>query len=211
MSRLPLLVGGVVGLSFLLLLAVFRSPVVAVKAAVLNLLSIGAAYGVVALVLGGGWAGRLVDIATATPLPAFVPVLMSAVLSGLSMDYEVFLMSRVREVRLRTGDGPQSVLAGLAGTGRVITAAAAIMVAVFAAFVPGDQVFLEVIGIGLAAAILVDATVVRMLPVPAVLQLLGRRAGGPALARPGAAGAARRGPAGGAHLPIPRRSTSRGG
>ncbi len=175
-GRLPLLVGGVVGLSFLLLLAVFRSPAVAVKAAVLNLLSIGAAYGVVALVLEGGWAGRLVGIDTATPLPAFVPVLMFAVLFGLSMDYEVFLMSRVREVWLRTGDASESVVAGLAGTGRVITAAAAIMVAVFAAFVPSDQVFLKVIGIGLATAILVDATVVRMLLVPAVLQLLGRRA-----------------------------------
>jgi RND superfamily putative drug exporter len=175
-GRLPLLVGGVVGLSFLLLLAVFRSPAVAVKAAVLNLASIGAAYGVVSLVLEGGWAGQLVGIDTTTPLPAFVPVLMFAVLFGLSMDYEVFLMSGVREAWARTGDSRAAVVEGMARTGRVITAAAAIMVAVFAAFVPSDQVFLKVIGIGLATAILVDATIVRMLLVPAVMQLLGDRA-----------------------------------
>ena len=175
-ERLPLLVGGVVGLSFLLLLAAFRSPAVAVKAAVLNLASIGAAYGVVALVLEGGWAGQLVGIDTATPLPAFVPVLMFAVLFGLSMDYEVFLMTGVREAWSRTGDARGAVVEGLSRTGRVITAAAAIMVAVFAAFIPSDLVFLKVIGIGLATAILVDATVVRMLLVPAVLQLLGDRA-----------------------------------
>lgn len=175
-GRLPLLVAGVVGLSFLLLLTVFRSWAVAVKAAVLNLASIGAAYGVVALVLEGGWAGQLLGIDTASPLPAFVPVLMFAVLFGLSMDYEVFLMSGVREAWTRTGDARGAVVSGLAGTGRVITAAAAIMVVVFGAFVPSDQVFLKVIGIGLATAILVDATVVRMLLVPAVMQLLGRRA-----------------------------------
>jgi len=175
-GRLPLLVGGVVGLSFLLLLVVFRSPAVALKAGVLNLASIAAAYGVVALVLEGGWAGQLVGIDTATPLPAFVPVLMFAVLFGLSMDYEVFLMSGVREAWARGGDARAAVVEGLTRTGRVITAAAAIMVAVFAAFVPSDQVFLKVIGIGLATAILVDATVVRMLLVPAVMQLLGDRA-----------------------------------
>jgi RND superfamily putative drug exporter len=149
---------------------------VAVKAAVLNLASIGAAYGVVALVLEGGWAGQLVGIDTTTPLPAFVPVLMFAVLFGLSMDYEVFLMTGVREAWARGGDAREAVVEGLSRTGRVITAAAAIMVAVFAAFVPSDLVFLKVIGIGLATAILVDATVVRMLLVPAVLQLLGDRA-----------------------------------
>jgi RND superfamily putative drug exporter len=121
-GRLPLLVGGVVGLSFLLLLAVFRSPAVAVKAAVLNLASIGAAYGVVSLVLEGGWAGQLVGIDTPTPLPAFVPVLMFAVLFGLSMDYEVFLMSGVREAWARTGDSRAAVVEGMARTGRVITA-----------------------------------------------------------------------------------------
>jgi RND superfamily putative drug exporter len=172
--RIPLLIGGVVLLSMLLLLVSFRSVVVALKAAVMNLLSVAAAYGVVALVLEGGWAGRLVGIDNATPLPAFVPVLMFAVLFGLSMDYEVFLVSRMREAWVRTGDNAQAVTEGLAGTGRVITAAAAIMIAVFAAFVPSQDIVLKVIGIGMASAILVDATVVRTLLVPAVMQLLGR-------------------------------------
>ena len=135
-KRIPLLIGGVVLLSMLLLLVSFRSVVVALKAAVMNLLSVAAAYGVVALVLQGGWAGQLVGIDTETPLPAFVPVLMFAVLFGLSMDYEVFLVSRMREAWLRTGDNSRAIVEGLAGTGRVITAAAAIMVAVFAAFIP---------------------------------------------------------------------------
>jgi RND superfamily putative drug exporter len=173
-SRLPLLIGGVVGLSFLLLLTVFRSVAVAIKAAVLNLLSLAAAYGVVALVLQGGWAGRLIGIDTPTPLPAFIPVLMFAVLFGLSMDYEVFLLTRIRERWLRTGDNSRSVTEGLTRTARVVTAAAAIMIAVFAAFVPSPVIFLKVIGVGMAAAILIDATVVRMLLVPAVMQLLGR-------------------------------------
>ncbi len=173
-KRLPLLIGGVVLLSMLLLVASFRSIAVAVKAAVMNLLSVAAAYGVVALVLQGGWAGQLVGIDTSTPLPAFVPVLMFAVLFGLSMDYEVFLVSRMREGWLRTGNNEQAILGGLAGTGRVITAAAAIMVAVFAAFVPSPDVVLKVIGVGMAAAIFIDATVVRLLLVPAVMHLLGR-------------------------------------
>jgi RND superfamily putative drug exporter len=174
--RIPLLLGGVVLLSVLLLLVSFRSVSVAVSAAVMNLLSVGAAYGVVALVLHGGWAGQLVGIDTATPLPAFIPVLMFAVLFGLSMDYEVFLVSRMRESWLRTGDSARAVVDGLAGTGRVITAAAAIMVAVFAAFVPSPEVFLKVIGIGMAAAILIDATVVRMVLVPATMHIFGRAA-----------------------------------
>ena len=172
-KRLPLLIGGVVLLSMLLLVASFRSIAVAVKAAVMNLLSVAAAYGVVALVLQGGWAGQLIGIDTPTPLPAFVPVLMFAVLFGLSMDYEVFLVSRMREVWLRTRSNEQAILGGLAGTGRVITAAAAIMVAVFAAFVPSPDVILKVIGVGMAAAIFIDATVVRLLLVPAVMHLLG--------------------------------------
>jgi RND superfamily putative drug exporter len=141
----------------------------------MNLLSVAAAYGVVALVLQGGWAGQLIGIDTATPLPAFVPVLMFAVLFGLSMDYEVFLVSRMRETWLRTGDNGRAIVEGLAGTGRVITAAAAIMVAVFAAFVPSPDLVLKVIGIGMASAIFIDATIVRMLLVPAVMHLLGRR------------------------------------
>jgi putative drug exporter of the RND superfamily len=174
-KRIPLLIAGVVLLSMILLLVSFRSVTVAAKAAVMNLLSVSAAYGVVALVLQGGWAGRLVGIDHESPLPAFVPVLMFAVLFGLSMDYEVFLVSRMRETWLRTGDNGRAIVEGLAGTGRVITAAAAIMVAVFAAFVPSPDLVLKVIGIGMASAIFIDATVVRMLLVPAVMHLLGRR------------------------------------
>ena len=173
-KRIPLLIGGVVLLSMLLLLISFRSIAVAVKAAAMNLLSVAAAYGVVALVLEGGWAGRIVGIDTETPLPAFVPVLMFAVLFGLSMDYEVFLVSRMREAWLRTKDNERAVLEGLASTGRVITAAAAIMVAVFAAFIPSHDVVLKVIGVGMASAIFIDATLVRLLLVPAVMHLLGR-------------------------------------
>lgn len=172
-KRIPLLIGGVVLLSMLLLLVSFRSVAVMIKAAVMNLLSVAAAYGVVALVLQGGWAGQLVGIDTPTPLPAFVPVLMFAVLFGLSMDYEVFLVSRMREGWLRTGDNGRAILEGLAGTGRVITAAAAIMVAVFAAFIPSPDVVLKVVGVGMASAIFIDATVVRMLLVPSVMHLLG--------------------------------------
>ena len=174
-KRIPLLIGGVVILSMILLLVSFRSVVVALKAAAMNLLSVAAAYGVVAFVLQGGWAGHLVGIDTASPLPAFVPVLMFAVLFGLSMDYEVFLVSRMRETWMRTGDNGQAIVQGLAGTARVITAAAAIMVAVFAAFVPSPDLVLKVIGIGMASAIFIDATVVRMLLVPAVMHLLGKR------------------------------------
>ncbi|HKA68725.1 MAG TPA: MMPL family transporter [Actinomycetes bacterium] len=174
-GRIPLLIAGVVALSMLLLLLAFRSVAIPVTAAVMNLLSVAASYGVVALVLQGGWAGQLIGIDTQTPMPAYVPVLMFAVLFGLSMDYEVFLVSRMRESWLRTnGHGSRAVVDGLAGTGRVITAAAAIMVAVFAAFVPSPEILLKVIGVGMVAAIAIDATVVRMLLVPAVMHLLGR-------------------------------------
>jgi putative drug exporter of the RND superfamily len=173
-DRLAPLIGGVVVVSMLLLLVAFRSVVIAITAAVMNLLSVAAAYGVVAYVLEGGWAGKLIGIDTATPLAAFVPVIMFALLFGLSMDYEVFLMSRVREAWVRTRDNSQAITTGLAGTGRVITAAAAIMIVVFAAIVPSDQVFIKVSGVGMVAAILVDATIIRMLLVPAVMHLLGR-------------------------------------
>ncbi|MFF2040881.1 MMPL family transporter [Kitasatospora sp. NPDC058170] len=172
--RIPLLVGGVVTVSMLLLLVAFRSVAVALKAAAMNLLSVGAAYGVVALVLRGGTAGRLIGIDNPTPLPAFVPVLTFAVLFGLSMDYEVFLVSRMREAWLRSGDNAESIVSGLAGTARVITAAAAIMVAVFAAFVPSPDLPIKVIGVGMGSAILIDATLVRLLLVPAVMHLLGQ-------------------------------------
>jgi putative drug exporter of the RND superfamily len=174
-ERLPLFIGGVVGLSFLLLVAAFRAPLVALKAGLLNVLSIGAAYGVVAMVADGGFLGELVGIDTATPVPPFIPVLMFAILFGLSMDYEVFLLSRIREEYLATGRTSGAVVEGLARTARVITAAAAIMVAVFAAFVLSGDVFTKLIGIGLGAAVLIDATVVRMVLVPAVMQLLGER------------------------------------
>jgi RND superfamily putative drug exporter len=173
-KRLPLLIGGVVLLSMLLLMLAFRSVVIPLTAAALNLLSVAAAYGVVALALEGGWLGQLIGIDTATPLAAFVPVLMFAILFGLSMDYEVFLLSRMRESWVRTGDNARAVTHGLASTGRVITAAAAIMIAVFAAFVPSSDVAVKVLGFGMAVAILIDVTVVRMLLVPATMHLLGR-------------------------------------
>ncbi|WP_116948200.1 MMPL family transporter [Jiangella endophytica] len=171
---LPLLIGGVVTVSMVLLLVSFRSIVVMLTAAVMNLLSVAAAYGVVALVLDGGWVGRLIGVETETPMPAYVPVVMFAVLFGLSMDYEVFLISRMRESWLRTRDNARAIVDGLAGTGRVITAAAAIMVTVFAALVPNPDVVLKSLGVGMAAAILIDATIVRMLLVPAVMHVLGR-------------------------------------
>ena len=174
-ERLPLFIGSVVGLAFLLLLASFRAPLVALKAAVMNVLSIAAAYGVVALVAGGGFAGQLVGIDTETPVPPFIPVMMFAILFGLSMDYEVFLISRIREAFIERGSTSEAVTEGVARTARVITAAALIMVAVFGAFVISDEVFLKLIGVGLASAIVIDATVVRMVLVPAVMQLLGDR------------------------------------
>ena len=175
-SRMPLFIAGVLGLSLLLILAVFRSPAIALKAGAFNLLSVGAAYGVLALFASGGWAGGLLGIDTDTPVPSAIPVIMFAILFGLSMDYEVFLLSRVREHYLKHGEPGRAVVEGVARTARVITAAAAIMVVVFLAFVFSDEVFLKLMGVGMATAILVDATVVRMLLVPAVMQLLGERA-----------------------------------
>jgi RND superfamily putative drug exporter len=173
--RLPLFIAGVVGLSFLLLLSAFRSPLIALKAGVMNLLSVGAAYGVMALFAGGGWFGSdLLGIDRATPVAPFIPVMMFAILFGLSMDYEVFLLSRVREEFLGHGDTARAVTDGLAKTARVITAAAAIMVVVFLAFVTSGEIFLGLLGIGMATAVLVDATVVRMVLVPALMQLFGR-------------------------------------
>jgi putative drug exporter of the RND superfamily len=173
-SRLPLFVAGIVGLSFVLLLFAFRSPLLALKAGIMTLLSIFAAYGVVAAVAEGGAIGDLIGVARDTPVPPFMPVMMFAILFGLSMDYEVFLLSRIREEYLRHGDNGLAVRDGLAKTARVITAAAAIMVAVFLAFVFSSEVFLKLMGIGMATAILVDATLVRMVLVPALMQLFGR-------------------------------------
>src|SRR3954469_9074170 len=174
-ARLPLFIAAVIVLSFILLLAVFRSVLVAAKAAVLNLLSIVAAYGVVAYACEGGWFGQLFGISTPTPVPAFIPMMMFAILFGLSMDYEVFLLSRVREEYLRTGDNGTAVADGLAATAKVITAAALIMTAVFGAFILDDQIFLKIIGIGMAAAVVIDATVIRLVLVPATMELLGDR------------------------------------
>ncbi len=173
-GRLPLFIGAVVGLSFLLLLAAFRSPLIALKAGVMNLLSVGAAYGVVALVAEGGFFGGLLGIDTDVPVPPFIPVIMFAILFGLSMDYEVFLLSRVREAFLGHRETSRAVTDGLAKTARVITAAAAIMVVVFLSFVFSTEVFLKLMGVGMAAAVFVDATIVRMVLVPAVMQLMGR-------------------------------------
>jgi RND superfamily putative drug exporter len=174
-ARLPLFIGAVLTLSFVLLLVVFRSVLVAVKAAAMNLLAIGAAYGVMAVALRGGWFGGLLGIHESTPLPVWAPMMMFALLFGLSMDYEVFLLSRIREEYLRTGDNASAVAHGMARTGRVITAAAGIMVTVFGAFLLGDAVLIKVIGLGLAVAVLLDATVVRMVLVPSTMELLGDR------------------------------------
>lgn len=174
-DRLPYLIGGVVIVSMLLLLVAFRSVVIAIKAAAMNLLSVAAAYGVLAYFLDGGWAGNLIGIDSAAPVPGYVPVIMFALLFGLSMDYEVFLLSRMRETWARTGDNNRAILSGVAGTGRVITAAATIMIVVFAALITIDNIQMKTFGVGMVAAILIDATIVRMLLVPAVMQLLGRR------------------------------------
>jgi putative drug exporter of the RND superfamily len=174
-GRMPLFIAGVVGLSFLLLLVAFHSPLISLKAAIMNLLSVSAAYGVMTLVAKGGAVGELIGIDHEVPVAPFMPVMMFAILFGLSMDYEVFLISRIREEYLKDGNTRRAVADGLAKTARVITAAAAIMVVVFLAFVASQEVFLKLFGIGLASAIFLDATVVRMVLVPAVMQLLGAR------------------------------------
>src|SRR5207342_2486 len=174
-DRMPLFIIGVVGLSFLLLLLAFHSPLISLKAGVMNLLSVSAAYGVMTLVAKGGAVGGLIGIDHEVPVAPFMPVMMFAILFGLSMDYEVFLISRIREEYLKDGNNSRAVADGLAKTARVITAAAAIMVVVFLAFLAAQDVFLKLFGIGLASAIFLDATVVRMVLVPAVMQLLGSR------------------------------------
>jgi RND superfamily putative drug exporter len=175
-ERMPLFFGIVIGLSCLLLAAVFRSVVVPLKAALVNLLSIGAAYGVVVAVFQWGWGKGLVGVAQAGPIEPFLPMMLFAILFGLSMDYEVFLLSRVHEDYRRTGDPSGAVAHGLAATARVIAAAAAIMVAVFLAFVFSDDRVTKMFGLGLAVAVLVDATVVRLVLIPATMELLGHRA-----------------------------------
>ena len=174
-DRIPLFIIGVVGLSFLLLLVAFHSPLISLKAGIMNLLSVCAAYGVMTLVAQGGAVGELIGIDHEVPIAPFMPVMMFAILFGLSMDYEVFLVSRIREEYLKDGNTRRAVADGLAKTARVITAAAAIMVVVFLAFIAAPDVFLKLFGIGLAVAIFLDATLVRMVLVPAVMQLLDSR------------------------------------
>ncbi|MGH9155427.1 MAG: MMPL family transporter [Acidimicrobiales bacterium] len=174
-SRLPLFIAVVVGLSFLLLMAVFRSVLVALKAAIMNLLSIAAAYGVLVAVTQWGWMKDVFGIDSTGPVASFIPMMMFAILFGLSMDYEVFLLSRVREEYLRTGDNGLAVADGLAATARVITAAAAIMVMVFLSFILGPELVIKQVGLGLAAAIFIDATLIRMVLVPSTMELLGKR------------------------------------
>ncbi|MCB5167631.1 MMPL family transporter [Streptomyces bambusae] len=175
-SRLPLIIAVVVGLAFLVILIVFRGLLVAVKAAVLNVLSIGASYGVVVAVFQWGWGGPALGVNGAVPIESYVPMMMFAIVFGLSMDYEIFLLSRVHEAWLRTGDAQASVAHALEITARVITCAALIMVSVFAAFIVSDNIVVKMLGLGLAASVLIDATIVRLLLVPAVMTLLGKSA-----------------------------------
>ncbi|SES15527.1 MMPL family transporter [Streptomyces qinglanensis] len=175
-GRLPLIIGVVVALALVIILIVFRGVLVAVKAAVLNLLSIGASYGVLVAVFQWGWGGPALGVSGAVPIESYVPMMMFAIVFGLSMDYEVFLLSRVRAAWERTGDSRGSVAHGLERTARVITCAALIMASVFAAFILTDNIVVKMMGLGLAVSVLIDATIVRLLLVPAVMTLLGQRA-----------------------------------
>ncbi|MEV7247417.1 MMPL family transporter [Streptomyces cyaneofuscatus] len=175
-GRLPLIIAVVVALAFLVILAVFRGLLVAVKAAVLDVLSIAASYGVVVAVFQWGWGGPALGVSGKVPIESYVPMMMFAIVFGLSMDYEIFLLSRIHEAWVRTGDARASVAHALEITARVITCAALIMVSVFAAFIISDNIVVKMLGLGLAASVLIDATVVRLLLVPAVMTLLGRSA-----------------------------------
>ena len=172
-ARLPYFIGLVVVLSFFLLMFVFRSILVPLKAALMNLLSIGAAYGVMVAVFQWGWGASLLGVHESLPIVSFVPMFMFAILFGLSMDYEVFLLSRIREEYQHGKSNTDAVVAGITTTGRVITSAALIMIAVFMGFVFGSQPTIKMVGLGLATAVFVDATIVRMVLVPATMQLLG--------------------------------------
>jgi RND superfamily putative drug exporter len=175
-DKLPLMIAIVVALSFIVLLIAFRSLLVPIKAAVMNLLSVAAAYGVVTAVFQLGWGASLIGLDHAIPIVSFVPLLMFAILFGLSMDYEVFLLTQMREHFEEYGDEKRAVVEGLANTGRVITSAAAIMVCVFTSFVLSGNPVVKEFGVGLAVAIAIDSTLVRCLLVPAVMVLLGKRA-----------------------------------
>ena len=173
-SKLPLFIGLVVVLSFLLLTMVFRSLVIPLTAAVMNLLSIGAAFGVLVAVFQWGWLGSVFQIGSPGPIAAFLPVMLFAILFGLSMDYEVFLITRIREEYVKSGDNTTAVRRGLAATGKTITAAALIMILVFGSFILGGELVIKQFGLGLAAGILMDAVLIRMAIVPAVMFVLGK-------------------------------------
>jgi putative drug exporter of the RND superfamily len=174
-SRLPWFIGAVILLSVLLLTVVFRSIAVPLKAAAMNLLSIGGSYGVIVAVFQWGWGASLLGVEETVPIVSFLPMMLFAILFGLSMDYEVFLLSRVREEYLHTRDNDFAVVEGIAATARVITSAALIMISVFAAFVLSDDPAIKMFGLGLATAVFIDATVVRVVLVPATMALLGDR------------------------------------
>jgi RND superfamily putative drug exporter len=173
-DQLPIIIGVVIAVAFLLVMTAFRSPLLAVKAAVLNLFSIAAAYGVVIAVFQFGWGRSVLGVNEDVPIEAYVPMIMFAIVFGLSMDYEVFLLSRVKEAWDRTRDHHLAVAMGLEETGRVISCAALIMIAVFLSFVTNNQVVIKQLSIGLAASILIDATIVRLVLVPAVMYIFGR-------------------------------------
>jgi putative drug exporter of the RND superfamily len=175
-SRMIYLILAVVAIAFILLTAAFRSVVIAAKAAVMNLLSIGAAYGVIVAIFQWGWGASLVGIPTTLPIPAYVPMLVFCIVFGLSMDYEVFLLSRIHEAWIRTGDPHRAVAIGIGSTARVITTAASIMIVVFASFVLTTDPTVKMLAVGMAFAVLIDATLVRMILVPSVMSLLGRHA-----------------------------------
>jgi putative drug exporter of the RND superfamily len=175
-SRLPWLILAVVAISFLLLTAAFRSVVIATKAAILNILSIGAAYGVIVAIFEWGWAKSVIGLQSTLPVPAYVPMLVFCIVFGLSMDYEVFLLSRVHEAWLDTGDAHRAVAAGLGATARVITTAALIMIVVFTSFVLNPDPVVKMLALGMAFAVLIDASLVRMCLVPSIMSLLDRHA-----------------------------------
>ena len=173
-AKLYWVIGAVIVLAFLLLAAVFRSVVIPLKAALMNLLSVAAAYGVIVAVFQWGWTGTVLGTGATGPIDPWIPLMMFTILFGLSMDYEVFLLSRIREEWRRSGDNSEAVANGLAKTARVITAAAALMICVFGSFVVNDPLrILKVFGLGLAASILIDATLVRLILVPSVMEVLG--------------------------------------
>jgi RND superfamily putative drug exporter len=175
-SRMVILILAVVAVAFVLLTTAFRSVVIATKAAIMNLLSIGAAYGVIVAVFQWGWGASLIGVHTTSPIPAYVPMMVFAIVFGLSMDYEVFLLSRVHEAWVGSNDAQRSVAIGIGSTARVITTAAAIMVTVFASFILNDQSAVKMLAVGMAVAVFIDASIVRMILVPAIMSLLGRAA-----------------------------------